>query len=324
LPNALSLEPAPLAGWQLEFGGLVDTPRKLTGEELAKLPQVEWEMVIQCSGNGRSWFARTVKADGVQWKNGAMGNVKFKGVKLATVVEHLGLKIKPEARFVAVEGADAPEKPGAADFEHSLPLAESLEKSLLVLGMNGEPLPRAHGGPVRLVTAGYYATMHVKWAHKLRFEAEESTNMYHLTRYRTPLKPLQPGEKFTSTLTNSEPNWGMKVKSVIFAPLVGEKIPAGETTLSGVAWNDGAAAIATVEVTTDGGRTWRRAELENSTGPYAWRHWSLRATFPAGEHKVHVRAIDALGRTQPWDGSIHWTPSGYVWNGVDEVAFVAG
>ena len=137
------------------------------------------------------------------------------------------------------KGATHPDKPGEADFEHSLPLDDVLERSILALRLNGEPIPAVHGGPVRLITPGYYGTMNVKWLSRLRFEESESTNRHHQDRYRTPKRPIEPGSAFAYNLANSEANWQMRIKSVIFAPLDGEKLPAGKTLIKGVAFNDG-------------------------------------------------------------------------------------
>jgi DMSO/TMAO reductase YedYZ molybdopterin-dependent catalytic subunit len=316
----LTTEPAQADGWQLDLAGLIDKPQQISASALASLPQEEIELVLQCSGNGRARFATAAKAEGVQWQHGAMGNVKFKGVPLRALVEHLGLKIKPEAKFIAAEGKDQPAMSGEADFEHSIPLADGQERSILALAMNGEPLPKVHGGPLRLVTPGYYGTMNVKWLSRLRFEDRESANRHHAVRYRTPMKPIAPGSKFTATLENSEPNWNMKVKSVIFAPLDGEKLRAGKLEVRGVAWNDGTSRIDSVEVSTDGGKTWRRAEIKRPKSPYAWHPWSLGIELSAGKVTILARATDALGRTQPLDGTIAWNLAGYAWNGVDSVA----
>lgn len=318
-PGSLTLKPGNLVDWKIELTGLVNKPQTIAASELERLEQVEQELVLQCSGNGRSRFARSVKADGVQWQNGAMGNVRFGGVRLRTVLEAVGIHIAPEAKFVAAEGRDAPDKPDAADFEHSLPLADVLDRALLALRLNGEPLPLAHGGPVRLVMPGYYATMNVKWLGRLRFEATETTNHHHVGRYRTPRKPISPGSKFTSTIENSEPNWDMRIKSVVFAPLDGQKLPAGPTEIRGVAWNDGLAKLDAVEVSTDDGKTWQRTQLAASSSPFAWQHWKLTVPLSRGQQTIQCRAVDALGRTQPRDGSSYWNPAGYAWNGVDSV-----
>jgi DMSO/TMAO reductase YedYZ molybdopterin-dependent catalytic subunit len=241
-------------------------------------------------------------------------------VSLASLLKHLQLTVAPGARFLSVEGADVPEQVGAADFEHSVPLSDALDKSMLALELNGEALPRVHGGPVRFVVPGYYATMNVKWVRRLRFEAGESLNYHHVGRYRTPRKQLTPGGKFVSTLENSDANWNMKIKSVIFTPLDGEVIRPGATTIRGVAWNDGVARIAAVEVSVDGGETWRTAKVEKPATPYAWHHWQLTLPLSPGKHRVQSRASDVFGVAQPTDGSVHWNPAGYAWNGVDQVA----
>ncbi|MFO1021522.1 MAG: sulfite oxidase [Planctomycetales bacterium] len=318
LPGTLTTEPATPDHWTIEVKGLVEGAKPVSIEDLQKLPQREIELVLQCSGNSRSRFAKAVKAEGVPWQHGAMGNVKHSGPLLKDVLAAAGIKLKPEAKYLTAEGKDTPPMAGAADFEHSLPLTDVLEKSILALQMNGEPIPRTHGGPVRLITPGYYATMNVKWVSALRFEAGESTNYNHEGRYRTPLKALKPGSHFTSTLANSEPNWNMRIKSVIFAPLEGEAVSTGATTINGVAWNDGTAKIEKVEVSTDNGQTWQQAELKPAN-PYAWHHWSLTAKLPAGKATILSRATDAQGRTQPLDGTTAWNPAGYAWNGVDSV-----
>ena len=86
-----------------------------------------------------------------------------------------------------------------------------------------------------------------------------------------------------------------------------------------MAWNDGLAKIDAVHVSTDGGQTWKAAQLEPSKSKYAWNHWKTGISLSKGMHNVLARATDALGRTQPLDGSIHWNPAGYAWNGVHSI-----
>ncbi len=323
LPGVMTTQLSEPGTWDIELLGLVNAPARVKVAELLKLEQHEYELVLQCSGNGRSEFSKTAKVDGAPWGHGAMGNVRFKGVAISELLEHLKVTVNKDAKFVSAEGRDTPDKAGTPDFEHSLPLSVVLERSILATHMNGETLPLVHGGPVRLVTPGYYGTMQVKWVSKLRFEAAESANYHHMPRYRTPLRPMAAGGKFTATFENSEPNWDMKIKSVIFSPLESEKVSNGkEVVVSGVAWNDGAAKISSVEVSTDNGQTWTRAELKAPASRFAWHPWRASLTLAAGSYSVRSRAIDALGRTQPIDGSIAWNPAGYAWNGVDEVKFV--
>lgn len=319
LENSLTISGKELKGWNLEVVGLVEKQKSLDAAQLSEMEQTEVEMVLQCSGNGRAMFSKAAKAKGSQWTIGAMGNVKFGGVRLKTVLDKLDLNIDSTARFVTAEGRDSPLSAQDADFEHSILLEDALSRSILALRMNGEPLPAVHGGPVRLVTPGYYGTMHVKWLSRLRLEPCETFNHHQVHRYRTPLEPIRPGSEFKYSLHNSEPNWRMKIKSVIFAPIDGETVKPGNLEIRGVAWNDGSSRIEAVEVSYDGGQSWQRTKLETPTSMYAWYPWNTTLALRAGEYVIECRAVDAFGRTQPMNGAIAWNPAGYTWNGVHAV-----
>jgi DMSO/TMAO reductase YedYZ molybdopterin-dependent catalytic subunit len=308
----------PLASWQVELTGMINRGQSFAGKILRALPRTEVEMVVQCSGNGRELFAETVKTKGTQWGRGGMANVRFAGVKLSTVLEHLGVKPDSAALYLTAEGHDNP-KSGESDFEHSLPLAETLEKSVLAYELNGEPLPLIHGGPLRLVTPGYYGTMQVKWVSRLRFEDRESDHKSHLPDYRTPIEPINPGDPFTPTYANSESNWRMRLKSVVLAPLPRAELATGKVTVRGVAFNDGEARIDYVLTSIDRGQSWHRATLDIPESPYAWYRWKADLHLPAGEQQIWARAVDKQGRTQPLDGSVFWNPQGYTWNGVEKI-----
>jgi DMSO/TMAO reductase YedYZ molybdopterin-dependent catalytic subunit len=317
---AVTLQPPAAQTWKLEITGLTEYPRVIELESLLKMPMVEHEMVLQCSGNGRKNFSRAAPAKGAQWDQGAVANVRFKGVPLRAVLEASDVRPHPSVRFLTAEGRDEPGTAGDADFEHSIPWADALDRSLLALELNGQPLPAIHGGPLRLVTPGYYGTMHLKWLSRLRLEAHETVNHHQVKRYRTPLHPIEPGSKFEYSLENSEPNWNMRIKSVIFSPLDGEQVSAGRLPLSGVAWNDGQAKIEAVELSRDAGLNWQRAKLRVPSSRYAWYPWQSDFQVEQGQHTFLCRAVDALGRTQPLDGSIDWNPAGYGWHGVQSIS----
>ncbi len=320
-PKMATLAAVPAAGWMIEITG-AGQPRSIDAGQLAALEQVDQEMVLQCSGNGRALFAPAAPVKGTPWLRGGMGNVRFAGPKLATVLDHFGIK-PPAVRYLTAEGRDEP-PPGEQDFEHSIPLDEALTKSLLALSLNGQPLPAIHGGPVRLVTPGYYGTMHVKWLSRLSFTADESNHTSQVPHYRTPLEPIAPGTPFTATYANSEPNWRMKIKSVVLSPAPDARLAADEQTIRGVAFNDGASPIAAVLVSVDAGATWQPAQLTVPKSPYAWYRWQIARRLEAGKHEIRSLAIDALGRSQPLDGAIHWNPSGYTWNGVEKIDVTVG
>ena len=324
LAGGKTLEAIPLKGWTVEIVGLVHRPAKFDASELKKLPQREVTMVLQCSGNGRSFYAKYAKkTGGTQWKHGGMAQTVWKGPKLKDVLEHFKVEVyEPAAKFLTANGRDEPSgtKP---DFEHSLPWTDPYvrENAILAIEMNGEPIPAVHGGPVRLIVPGYYGTMNVKWIGTLRFEAHESYNYNQIPRYRVPIYPVEPGKfsKKDYTFENSRPNWHQKVKSVIFAPLDGETVKAGTVKVEGVAWNDGVVPIEEVQVSTDQGKTWTRAKLRPGKSPFGWTFFETYVALSPGEREIWVRAVDKLGRAQPLNGGIHWNPSGYEWNGADRI-----
>jgi sulfite oxidase len=317
LAKGMTLEPLPLEGWETELVGLIKPFRVvIRAEELLKMDQVEYEMILQCSGNGRSQYRNI---PGTPWDQGGVGNVRFAGVPLKTILEKYNVMIDSQVKYVTAEGHDLPmglEKP---DFEHSLPVAPVLERGIFATKLNGEPLPGIHGGPVRLVTPGLFGTMQVKWLRRLRFETAESPNFYHATEYRVPLSLLKEGEKFRFTMENSRPTWDIRLMSYILKPESGAKLKAGAVTVSGVAYNDGSVRLESVLVSFDRGVSWHPANFEVPDSPYAWYRWTTHANLKPGVHEIWARAIDALGRTQPLEGSIFWNPNGYEWTGVFKV-----
>ena len=314
LAEGMTMQPLPLAGWETELVGLIHPDRVvIRAEDLLEMEQVEYEMILQCSGNGRNEYG-SIK--GTPWDHGGVGNVRFAGVPLKAILEKHGVKVDPQVKFVTAEGRDGPAGPDKPDFEHSIPVADVLERGILALKLNGEPLPGIHGGPVRLVTPGLFGTMQVKWLARLRFETAESPTFYHATEYRVPLSLLTPGEKFAFTLENSRPTWDLRLMSYILDPEPGARLRAGAVTVRGVAYNDGKARLDSVLVSLDRGQTWQPAKFEIPESPYAWYQWSTHTTLEPGSYEIWARATDTLGRSQPLDGRIFWNPNGYEWTGV--------
>ena len=314
LAEAQTLEPQPIEGWQIELTGLINPSRVVVhAEELLEMEQVEYEMVLQCSGNGRVMYPGI---PGTPWTQGGVANVRFKGVPLAAVLEKHGVSIDPQVKYVTAEGEDLPMGRELPDMEHSLPVADVLAKSILALELNGEPLPGIHGGPVRLITPGFFGTMQLKWLSRLRFEVSESTCFYHASEYRVPLSPVAQGERFRFTLENSRPTWHILLMSYILDPEPGATLPAGPVSVSGVAYNDGSARLESVLVSVDRGQTWHPADFDAPESPYAWYQWTTQVTLEPGVQEIWARAIDLHGRTQPLDGTVHWNPNGYEWTGV--------
>jgi len=310
--------------WTILVSGLVQRPKTIRVADLARMQQVKRTSVMQCAGNGRSYYWAKAKTPGSGWKHGGMGNLVWEGVALMPLLKSLELSPDAQAHYLTANGKDVPAVAGGADMIKSYKLtAPQLDDAILALAMNGEPIPTIHGGPVRLIIPGFYGNMNVKWLTDLMYTAEESPSAIMQKTYRMPIRPVEPGKFTTQDLTqqNSTPTYGFAVMSVVFAPLAGETVRAGSVDLKGVAWNDGVVPLTSVRVSLDQGKSWQEADVDASDGPYAWHHWQRQVRLDAGQHEVWVRAIDAWGRSQPLDGLTTWNPGGWDWHGVDRVGF---
>jgi DMSO/TMAO reductase YedYZ molybdopterin-dependent catalytic subunit len=311
-------------GWTIHVGGLVQRPKTLRVSDLAQMTMEKRISVMQCAGNGRSYYWAKAKTPGSGWKHGGMGNLTWEGVPLLPLLKSLELSPAASVRYLTANGRDVPAVPGGADMIKSYPLAApQLDDAILALRMNGEPIPTIHGGPVRLIIPGYYGNMNVKWLTDLTFTVDETPSAIMQKTYRMPLEMVEPGKFTTQDLTqqNSVPTYGFEVMSVVFAPLAGETVRAGDVKITGVAWNDGVVPLSEVRISLDQGRSWQQTQVDAPDGRYAWHIWQATARLQPGPQEVWVRAIDAWGRSQPMDGLTTWNPGGWDWHGVDRVAF---
>src|SRR5699024_7346216 len=227
-------------------------------------------------------------------------------------------------KFLTANGKDHPPVKGGSDLIKSYDLAApQLQDAILAVRMNGKPIPTIHGGPVRLIIPGYYGNMNVKWLTELMFMAEPTPSAFMQKTYRMPHEEVQPGKFTTQDLTrqNSTPTYGFAIMRVVFAPMLGQTVEAGEVELKGGAWNDAVVPPNDARVSLDKGKSWLPATVDDSDGPYAWHHWSKKVKLDAGDHEVWVRATDDWGRTQPLNGLSTWNPGGWDWHGVDRVRF---
>jgi sulfite oxidase len=321
-----SLDVPSAKDWTLRVDGLVQRPRTVKLADIERMDRVKRVSVLQCAGNGRSYYAAKQKVGGGQWKNGGMGNVEWEGVPLRHFLDELKLLPAGSAQWLTAEGWDQPATPEGSDFAKSYHLADSaLDNAILAVRMNGEPIPAVHGGPLRLIIPGYYGNMNVKFLTTLLYMTEQSPSAFQSVGYRFPNKPVEPGqfEANDYTIYNSRPTYGHVIKSVIFAPLPEDHPRRGSVDIRGVAFNDGTAPITRVEVSTDHGHTWIQAAIKPPESPWSWYHWQVAGTLRGGENGLMSRATDALGRSQPMDGLTRWNPRGYEWNGVEQVIVTA-
>jgi DMSO/TMAO reductase YedYZ molybdopterin-dependent catalytic subunit len=304
------------ASWRLRVGGEVEHPLQLTLDAIRAMPPTRGVVTLECAGNGRAFFQPPVA--GVQWRRGAVGTARWTGVRLRDVLREAG--IKTAARHVWLDGAD--NGPGRApDFVRNLPLEKALHPDiLLAYEMSGEPLPHAHGFPLRLIVPGWEGAYSVKWLTEIMVSDHEHPGMFVQSAYRYPKRPVAPGSAVEPA--NTVPLKGLVVKSLITAPAMDAAVPLGRVLITGAAWA-GEEAIKQVEVSTDSGRTWKSARLGRDRAPYAWRHFEHEwHVHEPGAYLVLSRAADSRGRVQPIVPD--WNPGGYLWNAVDQVRVNAG
>jgi DMSO/TMAO reductase YedYZ molybdopterin-dependent catalytic subunit len=309
----LSIDPD---SFRLEIGGKVDKMLTLSLSELKRMPQQEIVAVNQCSGNSRGFVEPRVA--GGQLGNGAMGNARWKGVALKTVLDMAG--VQAGAKQVAFEGLDGPVQPATPDFVKALDIDHARDgEVMLAFAMNGQDLPHLNGYPLRLVVPGYYGTYWVKHLNKITVLDSVLDNFWMKTAYRIPDNAcacVAPGGKPENTV----PIGRFNVRSFITNLQDGARIRAGETLVRGIAF-DGGSGIKDVALSTDGGKSWESTMLGQDLGNYSFRPWRAHLKLARGTHELMVRATSMKGEVQPIAAS--WNPSGYMRNVIETVTVMA-
>ena len=168
--NNLEAPSVDASRWSLRIEGDVDNPMMLGLDDLRRLPMVTHDVLLECAGNGRSFHQP--RASGIQWAHGAVGNARWRGVRLADVLALA--RPKTTARHVAFDGADRPPTPQAPDFVRSIPMWKAVNpQTLIALEMNGTPLPPLHGGPARALVPGFVASASMQWLERIIVQADE-------------------------------------------------------------------------------------------------------------------------------------------------------
>ncbi len=302
-----------LSSWRLKVEGAVGTPLTLDMAELLTLPAVELDSVAECAGNGRAFYDPPMP--GLQWTHGAVGNGRWRGVRLADVLRRAGLQ--PSAREVLFAGADVPVG-SMPDFQRSIPMRKALDpNTLLAFEMNGAPLPVKHGFPLRVIAPGWAGDSWVKWLTEIHVLDKEHDGFWMKSAYLHPGNAVAPGSAVAAD--QMRPVTSLRVKSVITSPESGTQAVMGKPlTIRGAAWSGDAGPVNSVEVSVDGGRAWKAAALVGKRTQFGWRQWELAWTpRSVGYVTILARARDAAGNTQPMEQE--WNPSGYLWNVVHRV-----
>ena len=267
--------------YRLMINGLVDQPLVFTYEDLERFPRVTRTFFLECAANtGMEWAG--AQLNGAQYTHGMIHNMEYTGVTLRTLLEEAG--VKPEGKWVYVEGADA------SSNGRSIPIEKALDDCLVAFKANGEALRKEHGYPVRLCVPGWEGNMWVKWLRRI-----EVTDQAIESREET--------SKYTDTLENGisrKWTWVMDAKSVVTSPSPQAPIThgTGPLVITGLAWS-GRGAIKAVHVTVDGGKNWMEARLAAPGQPMALTRFYLDYNWDGSEMFLQSRAIDDTGYVQP-------------------------
>jgi len=308
--------------WTLEVAGeACESPRTFSVRELkATFDHHTYQLQLECAGNGRSEFFPP--ATGNQWTLGAIGCPRWTGVRLRDVLEVCG--IAENAVYVAYHGGDRHLSDAAIrPISRGTPVGKAIEdESLLVWAMNDEPLPDAHGYPLRLVLGGWPGSVSGKWVNQIliRDRVHDGEKMLGQS-YRVPCEAVAPG-----TVVPDEQMCiiqSMPVKSLVTFPESGIDHPMDEAlSVRGQAWA-GDSQVSQVWTSIDFGTTWQATELERPLNRLSWQRWSTRVSFPEpGYYEIWARAVDSHGRSQPMliPG---WNPRGYLNNACHRIAILA-
>jgi DMSO/TMAO reductase YedYZ molybdopterin-dependent catalytic subunit len=269
-----------LAQWRLAVDGLVERPFGLDYDRLTALPVTEVTAVLECFGNPVEPDVATRRVANVVWR----------GVRLAHLLERAG--VRPEARYVCSEGLDSGSFANVYSerYVKDLPLARARAPDVLVAwAMNGALLSPEHGFPARVFVPGYFGTNAVKWLSRITLAAERPDSLFTTRLYNRRVE----GE--------TRPVRELDVHAVMVTPADGATLARGRHTIAGWAWS--AWPVRAVDVSTDGGATWRPARVVPRGADHQWQAFACEWDAAApGRYGLHSRATDERGRVQPSAG----------------------
>ena len=298
-PSSLIRDPA------VRIEGAVGHPRGWSLRELRERPQRTVTVTTDCAGNGRTGLHPTPL--GEPWRHGAVSTAEWTGVPLAELLHEAGLDVG--VLEILACGRDRGVRDGdrEIDFARSLPVGKAQDPDTLVaLEMNGEPIPKEHGAPVRLIVPGWYGMASVKWLFRIVALTDPFTGYFQFDRYRYEFED-----------GTAEPVTTIRPRSMVTHPGNDSRLPYEEVQIRGWAWS-GSGPVTRVEVAVGGGDDWEEAHLGESASPYSWRPWTFDwKPTERGLFVLRSRATDASGAVQP--DRARWNRHGYGNNAIRPV-----
>ena len=289
------------ASYRLEVAGdAAASSLMLTYEDLHAMPHRTVFSIVECAGNHRAFFGAVMgrPVRGTPWGTGAIGMAVWTGVPLTEVLRRAG--VKDNAVDVHLIGLDTGAPEGG--FRRPIPIAKAMDPdTLLATHMNGAPLPRDHGYPVRAIVPGWVGSSNIKWLGRIEVSSEKVWGRNNTTSY------VLVGDAYPES---GEVVIEQSIKSAL-ALSWGAILQAGRHRIRGYAHSPHAPIVA-VQWSLDNGATWRDARVMDSAIRYAWERFEIEWEATPGEHRLMTRATDRLGNTQP--DTIPYNEKGYLFN----------
>jgi sulfane dehydrogenase subunit SoxC len=271
------------ASYELLIHGMVERPMVFKLADLKRYPSVSRIHFLECSGNGGGSFNMTRMPTDVspQQMDGLLSTSEWTGVPLATLMREVG--VKPGATWIVAEGGDA------AMLNRSIPMSKVMDDAMIAYGQNGEAVRPEQGYPARVFLPGFEGNMNVKWVRRI-----EVTDAPVMSREET--------SNYTDALKGGKArmfSFVMDAKSVITFPSFPMALPdKGWWEIKGLAWS-GRGKIIRVDLSTDRGRTWFPAQLQDPVLPLATTRFRSLWNWDGAETVLMSRAIDDTGYVQP-------------------------
>lgn len=255
--------------------GMVDRPMKFSVAELKRFPSVSRIHFMECSGS-------LVNGSTPQRTHGLVSTSEWTGVLLSTLLRQVGLQ--DGAAWVLAEGADG------SVLSRSVPLDKCLQDAMVVYAQNGEAIRPEQGYPIRLFLPGWEGNASVKWLRRLEVSDKPFMTRWETSKYTDIITKTGKARQFTFV---------MEAKSVITFPSGEMRLPApGFYEVTGLAWS-GRGKVARVEVSTDGGKTWALAALQDPVLPISQTRFRFPWVWDGSPARIMSRATDETGYTQP-------------------------
>jgi sulfane dehydrogenase subunit SoxC len=269
------------ARYALLIHGLVERATVFTLDDLRRLPSVSRTCFLECSGNGRTAYKTPKREMTAQAVDGMTSNGEWTGVPLAILFHEVG--VRRGASWFRAEGGDA------SRLSRSVPVEKALDDAIIAYAYNGEPLRPANGYPARLLLPGYEGNACIKWVRRIELAQDPGMFRDETSKYTDPL----------ANGTARQFSLVMDVKSIITSPgYPSTLVPNAWTQISGIAWS-GRGTIARVDVSTDGGKSWVVAELQEPVLPRAHTRFQLPWQWDGKPAVLMSRAVDETGAVQP-------------------------